>query len=221
MLTGFQNRSPPRRNVDQHPPTCPKVGFSSLGRPAVGGPREGKKALPIDLAARRGEWQRTATLSEMGSAAGTPTRAAAPHPTGGDYMDCVRVTDPDAIPATHHHERHSTVPGSGAAISEHLQASTTVVTGTSSRLAIARQLNPSLRSRIASSRRNTRRGRPRVLPFALAARTPATVLSRIISFSSSANALMMVNMNRAIGLLSSVPMFWVTARNLTPNASNS
>src|ERR1017187_5212300 len=45
MLTGFQNRSPPRRNVDQHPPTCPKVGFSSLGRPAVGGPREGKKAI--------------------------------------------------------------------------------------------------------------------------------------------------------------------------------
>src|ERR1039457_597956 len=45
MLTGFQNRPPPRRNVDQNPPPCPKVGFSSLGRPAVGGPREGKKAI--------------------------------------------------------------------------------------------------------------------------------------------------------------------------------
>src|ERR1022692_2611834 len=113
MLTGFQNRSPPRRNVDQNPPTCPKVGFSSLGRPAVGGPREGKKAItPHRFGGPAG---RTAANSDIerngGSAAGTPTRAAAPHPTGGDYMDCVRVTDPDAIPATHHHERHSTVPG--------------------------------------------------------------------------------------------------------------
>ena len=36
------------------------VGFSSLGRPAVGGPREGKDglSLPIDLAAQPGRrWQ--------------------------------------------------------------------------------------------------------------------------------------------------------------------
>src|ERR1017187_4170891 len=112
MLTGFQNRSPPRRNVDQHPPTCPKVGFSSLGRPSVGGQgKERRLSLPIDLAARRGERQRTATLSEKGICCWQADSGRRTTSDRGDYMDCVRVTDPDAIPATHHHERHSTVPG--------------------------------------------------------------------------------------------------------------
>ena len=49
---------------------------------------------------------------------------------------------------------------------------------------IFRQLRPWDRSRTASSRRNTRRGRPRALPLALAARRPLRTRSRIISRSS-------------------------------------
>src|ERR1051326_7615472 len=59
-----------------------------------------------------------------------------------------------------------------------------------SSLAMARQLNPSLsRSRTTSSRRQTRRGLPRVLPYARAARMPAMVLSRMSETSISAKAL--------------------------------
>jgi hypothetical protein len=70
-----------------------------------------------------------------------------------------------------------------------------------------RQLIPSFRNWIASSRRNTRRGRPRILPFALAAFTPATVRSRINSRSIAEKALMITKRKRDIGLLSSVSMF--------------
>src|ERR1039458_3498196 len=110
---------------------------------------------------------------------------------------------------------------SGAAISEHLHASTTVVTGTSNCLAIVLQLNPSLRSRIASSRRNTRRGRPSVLPFARAARTPAMVSSRMRETSISAKALITWRKNRLVGLLSSVSIFCVTAMKRMPSDTSS
>ena len=73
--------------------------------------KERRRSLPIDLAARRGERQRTATLSEMGICCWHADSGRRTTSDRGDYMDCVRVTDPDAIPATHHHERHSTVPG--------------------------------------------------------------------------------------------------------------
>jgi hypothetical protein len=53
------------------------------------------------------------------------------------------------------------------------QPSTTVVTGALSLVAIRRHDQPSLRSRRASSRRNTRWGLPNRFPFALAAFTPA------------------------------------------------
>jgi hypothetical protein len=82
--------------------------------------------LPIDLAARRGERQRTATLSEMGICCGHADSGRRTTSDRGDYMDCVRVTDPDATPATHHHERHSTAPA------------TTRVTGSRTRTAADR-----------------------------------------------------------------------------------
>jgi len=49
----------------------------------------------------------------------------------------------------------------------------TVDMGKSSVLATFRQLIPCARSLIASSRRKTRLGRPRAVPLAFAARTPA------------------------------------------------
>ena len=94
--------------------------------------------------------------------------------------------------------------------------STIVETGTPNCFAIFRQLWPDSLSRTTSSRRKTRFGLPNFLPLALAARTPLTVRSRIISRSNSANAPKMCSMNRDIGLESSVSMFWVTAMNRTP-----
>jgi ATP-dependent exoDNAse (exonuclease V) beta subunit len=54
-----------------------------------------------------------------------------------------------------------------------------VVMGIPSVCATFRQLFPSLRSLMASSRRKTRLGRPSAVPRAFAARTPAHTRSRI------------------------------------------
>jgi hypothetical protein len=58
-------------------------------------------------------------------------------------------------------------------------------------------------------------------PFLLGRFTPETIRSLIIARSNSANAAMICTMNFAIGLDSSVPMFWVTAKNATPMPASS
>jgi len=92
------------------------------------------------------------------------------------------------------------------------QASMTVDIGTPRVRAITRQLAPSALTRCASSRRNTRCGRPRGIPLALAARTPARTRSRMISRSISARAANKCSRKRDIGLSVPVSMLWVGLR---------
>src|ERR1017187_9570552 len=60
--------------------------------------KERRLSLPIDLAARRGERQRTATLSEKGICCWQADSGRRTTSDRGDYMDCVRVTDPATCP---------------------------------------------------------------------------------------------------------------------------
>src|ERR1039457_6978800 len=89
-----------------------RKGFSSLGRPAVGAPREGKKAIaPHRFGGPAGRTAANSDIERNGDLL-LARRLGPPHHIrqGGGYMDCVRATNPDATPATHHHKRHSTVP---------------------------------------------------------------------------------------------------------------
>jgi hypothetical protein len=71
----------------------------------------------------------------------------------------------------------------------------------SPRTEIFRRDRPECRSRTASTRRNTPRGRPLVWPFTCAARTPAAVRSRIKQNSKDAAEDMMFRSRRRVGCL--------------------
>jgi hypothetical protein len=84
-----------------------------------------------------------------------------------------------------------------------------------------RQLFPSPRRLRASSRRKTRLGRPRRVPLAFAARTPAQTRSRMIPRSISANAANRCKRNLDMGLPVPVSINSLGLRNRMPSETSS
>jgi hypothetical protein len=97
----------------------------------------------------------------------------------------------------------------------------TVDIGIPSVSAMFRQLFPCFRSLMAISRRKTRLGRPRAVPRAFAARTPAQTRSRIIPRSISANAGNRCMRNLDMGLSAPVSIDSVGLRKRMPSETSS